>query len=154
MVESGLTPMQALQTATCNPARYLGELDRAGTVGAGKTADLVLLKANPLTDIRNIEDRGGGSEGAVTGARGSRQIARRCRQGCSQDAIADALSQGLFVQNVDRVLLAISKLHEFQIEVSERKTVTYAERVPRRQRGIQLIIGMGKELGGPPSHRT
>jgi imidazolonepropionase-like amidohydrolase len=56
MVESGLTPMQALQTATCNPARYLGELDRAGTVEAGKTADLVLLKANPLTDIRNIEE--------------------------------------------------------------------------------------------------
>jgi imidazolonepropionase-like amidohydrolase len=56
MVESGLTPMQALQTATYNPARYLGELDRAGTVEAGKAADLVLLNANPLTDIRNIEE--------------------------------------------------------------------------------------------------
>jgi imidazolonepropionase-like amidohydrolase len=56
MVESGLTPMQALQTATYNPARYLGELDRSGTVEAGKAADLVLLNANPLTDIRNLEE--------------------------------------------------------------------------------------------------
>jgi len=55
MVEAGLTPMQALQAATRNPARFLGELDRSGTVETGKTANLVLLNANPLEDIRNTE---------------------------------------------------------------------------------------------------
>jgi imidazolonepropionase-like amidohydrolase len=47
--------MQALQAATRNPARFLGELDRAGTVDAGKIANLVLLTANPLEDIRNTQ---------------------------------------------------------------------------------------------------
>jgi imidazolonepropionase-like amidohydrolase len=55
MVEAGLTPMQALQAATRNPARFLGELDRSGTVETGKIANLVLLNANPLEDIRNTE---------------------------------------------------------------------------------------------------
>jgi imidazolonepropionase-like amidohydrolase len=50
-VEAGLTPMQALQAATRNPARFL-HVD-AGTLEPGKTANLVLLDANPLDDIRN-----------------------------------------------------------------------------------------------------
>jgi imidazolonepropionase-like amidohydrolase len=54
-VDAGLTPMEALQTATLNPARYLGMTDAFGTVEAGKTADLILLEANPLDDIRNTQ---------------------------------------------------------------------------------------------------
>jgi 8-hydroxy-5-deazaflavin:NADPH oxidoreductase len=53
LVEAGLTPLQALQTATLNPARFLGRTTDLGTVTAGKLADLVLLDANPLEDIRN-----------------------------------------------------------------------------------------------------
>jgi imidazolonepropionase-like amidohydrolase len=45
--------MEALQTATRNPARFLGELPSNGTVEQGKMANLVLLTANPLEDIRN-----------------------------------------------------------------------------------------------------
>jgi imidazolonepropionase-like amidohydrolase len=52
LVDAGLTPIQALQAATINPARFLGKLDSLGTVATGKTADLVLLDANPLEDIR------------------------------------------------------------------------------------------------------
>lgn len=53
LVEAGLTPFEALQAATVNPARYLG-LDHAlGTVEPGKLADLVLLDGNPLEDIGN-----------------------------------------------------------------------------------------------------
>ncbi len=55
LVASGFTPMEALQTATRNPARYFGKLDEMGTVEAGKAADLVLLDADPLTDIRNTQ---------------------------------------------------------------------------------------------------
>jgi imidazolonepropionase-like amidohydrolase len=47
--------MEALQAATRNPARYLGQLDSLGTVEVGKIADLVLLDANPLSDIRHTQ---------------------------------------------------------------------------------------------------
>ena len=53
LVESGFTPMEALQTATRNPARYFGKLNDMGTIEPGKLADMVLLYANPLDDIRN-----------------------------------------------------------------------------------------------------
>ena len=55
MVKAGLTPMQALQTATKNAADYLGKSDSLGTVEKGKAADLVLLDANPLESISNSE---------------------------------------------------------------------------------------------------
>ena len=54
MVAGGMTPLAALQTATVNPARYLGRESTLGTVAAGKSADLVLLDANPLEDIANV----------------------------------------------------------------------------------------------------
>lgn len=55
MVQAGLTPMQALQTATKNPARFVGREKDLGTVEKGKLADLVLLDANPLDDIANTK---------------------------------------------------------------------------------------------------
>jgi len=51
-VKAGLTPLQALQTATLNPARFMGR-DDMGWIGTGKLADLVVLDANPLEDIGN-----------------------------------------------------------------------------------------------------
>ena len=55
LVQAGLSPMEALQTATYNAAKCLGLLDSRGTVERGKVADLVLLDANPLQDIRNTQ---------------------------------------------------------------------------------------------------
>jgi imidazolonepropionase-like amidohydrolase len=55
LVQAGLTPMQALQAATRNPAQFLGKLDSMGTIEKGKIADLDLLDANPLEDIRNTQ---------------------------------------------------------------------------------------------------
>src|SRR5450631_587437 len=54
-VAAGFTPMEALQTATLNPAKFLGIDDRLGTIEKGKLANLVLLDANPLDDIRNTQ---------------------------------------------------------------------------------------------------
>lgn len=53
MVDAGLTPMEALQAATLNPARYFEMEDELGTIDEGKWADLLILDANPLEDIEN-----------------------------------------------------------------------------------------------------
>ena len=55
LVWAGLTPYQALVAGTRNMATYFGTLDSVGTVAVGKRADLVLLNANPLADIRNTK---------------------------------------------------------------------------------------------------
>jgi Amidohydrolase family len=55
MVQAGLTPLEALQTATINPVKFLGLAKTIGTVEKGKIADLVLLDANPLENIANTK---------------------------------------------------------------------------------------------------
>lgn len=53
LVQAGLTPMEALQAATRNAARFMGREQDLGTIEPGKLADLVLLDANPLESITN-----------------------------------------------------------------------------------------------------
>ena len=54
LVRAGLSPFAALHAATLAPARWFGMQDSLGTIAPGKLADLVLLDANPLSDIRNL----------------------------------------------------------------------------------------------------
>jgi amidohydrolase family protein len=53
LVESGLTPLAALQSATIRPAEFLVRTEELGLIAPGKRADLVLLAANPLADVHN-----------------------------------------------------------------------------------------------------
>jgi imidazolonepropionase-like amidohydrolase len=53
LAEAGLSPLQALQAATINAAKYFGRESLQGTIEANKRADLVLLDSDPLLDIRN-----------------------------------------------------------------------------------------------------
>lgn len=55
LVDAGLPPYAALEAATRNAAEWLGTLTESGTIEPGKRADLVLLAANPLLDIRNTQ---------------------------------------------------------------------------------------------------
>ncbi len=56
LVEAGFTPGQAIQIATLNGARFMGADKELGSIEVGKAADLVLVKGNPATDIKNIEN--------------------------------------------------------------------------------------------------
>ncbi|HEX6107549.1 MAG TPA: amidohydrolase family protein [Gemmatimonadales bacterium] len=57
LAAAGLTPYDALVAATRNPAEFLGRGAWSGTVTPGRAADLLLLSANPLEDIGNVERR-------------------------------------------------------------------------------------------------
>lgn len=85
LVEAGLTPYDALVTATRNPAEYLGAGSQWGAIEPGKRADLVLVSGNPLEDIANTArirgvvmggrwlDRSALDEMIATGARATGQ---------------------------------------------------------------------------------
>jgi len=55
LVAAGLSPAEALKTATLSPALYFGLETEYGSIGPGKVADLLLLEADPLADIRNTQ---------------------------------------------------------------------------------------------------
>jgi hypothetical protein len=54
-VESGLTPLQAIQTATLIPAKVMGRLAQSGTIEVGKQADMILVDGDPLKQISDIQ---------------------------------------------------------------------------------------------------
>ena len=56
LTKAGFTPLQSLQTATINPARFLGREASEGSIDVGKRANVVLLDADPTLNIRNVEE--------------------------------------------------------------------------------------------------
>jgi len=55
LVEAGFTPVEAIHIATSNGAEFLGELEKIGTLAAGKQADLVVIDGDPSGNIKDIE---------------------------------------------------------------------------------------------------
>ncbi|EDP95029.1 amidohydrolase family protein [Kordia algicida OT-1] len=55
MEQGGMSPMEALKTATINPAEYIGAGNDIGSLKVGKLADLIIMDKNPLENIRNTE---------------------------------------------------------------------------------------------------
>lgn len=56
MVKYGMTPIQAIQAATSNAADLIGHAELIGSINAGKSADIIAVKGDPLTDIRVLEN--------------------------------------------------------------------------------------------------
>jgi imidazolonepropionase-like amidohydrolase len=55
LVAADLSPLEALRTATINPATYLGKQSKLGSVEKGKLADLVILNSDPTGNIQNLQ---------------------------------------------------------------------------------------------------
>jgi imidazolonepropionase-like amidohydrolase len=55
-VEAGFTPVEAIKIATYNGAKYLGRDSHIGSIVAGKSADLMVVKGNPAANIFDIEN--------------------------------------------------------------------------------------------------
>ena len=55
LAQGGMSPLQAIRCATMNGADYLGMSKEIGSLEAGKLADLIIMDANPMDDIRNSE---------------------------------------------------------------------------------------------------
>ncbi len=105
LVQSGLTPMQALQAATLNPARFLGRERDLGTVAAGKIADLVLLDANPLDDIANTRKIFAVVFGGKYFSRASLdEMLAKIEALASRQSIAEVLLKTIQEQNVDAAI--------------------------------------------------
>ena len=56
LVEAGLTPGAALQSATCTAAEYAGVTHDAGTIDVGKRADLIAVALNPLLNVSHMRE--------------------------------------------------------------------------------------------------
>ena len=56
LVDAGLSPLEALHSATIRPAEFFSLLNSMGTIEVGKVADLVLLDADPMQDISNTRN--------------------------------------------------------------------------------------------------
>jgi imidazolonepropionase-like amidohydrolase len=59
LVEAGLSPFEALEAGTRNPAQAMGKGAEFGTLEVGKRADLILLENNPLVDVSHVQERAG-----------------------------------------------------------------------------------------------
>jgi tetratricopeptide (TPR) repeat protein len=111
-VQAGLTPLEALQTATYNAAEFLGQLDSLGTVEAGKIADLVLLDANPLEDISNTRKISAVVVGGKYYPRASLdEMLERIETLAAQKSIAEALLQ---IINEKDLQSAIAQYHDLK----------------------------------------
>jgi hypothetical protein len=55
LVEAGFTPVEAIHIATSNGAEFLGELNKIGTLAAGKAADIAVIHGDPTANIKDIE---------------------------------------------------------------------------------------------------
>lgn len=115
LVQSGMTPMEALQAATLNPARFMGRQDDLGTVARGKIADLVLLDANPLDDIGNTRKISAVVFNGKLFPRASlNEMLAKIEVLASRKPVGDVLLKTIQEQNVDAAIKQYYDLKEAQ----------------------------------------
>jgi len=153
LVRAGLSPMEALRTATYNPAKYFGQLDSMGTIERGKVADLVLLDANPLQDIRNTQRI------AAVVFRGKifqRAALQKMLAQVEAQAETEHLHHAAANGEIERVKLLISEGADVNVKNNEGLTpLHYAAREGHKEI-VELLLAHGADvnIGGADYNRT
>jgi imidazolonepropionase-like amidohydrolase len=142
-VQAGLSPMQALQTATYNAAKCLGMLDSMGTIEQGKIADLVLLDANPLQDIRNTRK-------IATVVVGGRVFDKTALQKMLIQVEAQVKAENLYQAankgEIEQVELLISEGAEVNFKNNEGLTALHAAARGGHKKIVELLLAHGAEV--------
>ncbi|MHC4560056.1 MAG: ankyrin repeat domain-containing protein [Planctomycetota bacterium] len=138
-VQAGLSPMEALQTATYNAAKCLGLLDSMGTVEQGKIADLVLLDANPLQDIRNTRR-------ITTVVVGGRVFDKTALQKMLIQVEASYFHKAVGNGNIEHVNLLISEGADVNVKSNYNQTpLQYAAREGHKEI-VELLLAHGADV--------
>ncbi|MHC4750482.1 MAG: ankyrin repeat domain-containing protein [Planctomycetota bacterium] len=142
-VQAGLSPMQALQTATYNAAKCLGKLDSMGTVERGKVADLVLLDANPLQDIRNTQRI---AAVVVRGKIFQRAALQKMLAQVEAQAEAEHLHHAAANGEIEHVKLLISQGADVNVKNNDGQTpLHYAARRGHKE-VVELLLANGADV--------
>jgi imidazolonepropionase-like amidohydrolase len=140
-VQAGLTPLAALQTATYNPARFLEKDKEMGTIEKGKIADLVLLDANPLEDIKNTTKIAAVVYGGKLFPKTSLDAMLSDAEAlASRKSIAEAFSKTISEKDVDS---AIKQYHD--LRATQRRAYDFGE---------DELNGLGYQLLGAKQHKA
>jgi molybdenum ABC transporter molybdate-binding protein len=144
MVEAGLTPAEAITAATRNPAAFL-KRDDVGTVAAGKSADFIVLDANPLDDINNTRRI---AEVYLRGARVDRPALRAKWTGSR--ATASGASRAITVLSGNGARAAVTELAaQFERATGHDVTVRFAVN-PETQAKIEAGEACDAAILNPP----
>jgi ankyrin repeat protein len=151
LVRAGLSPMEALRTATYNAAKYFGQLDSMGTVERGKVADLVLLDANPLQDIRNTQ-----RIAAVVAGGKIFQRAALQKMLAQVEAEVGHLHSAAANGEIERVKLFISEGADVNVKNSEGLTPLHYAAFKGHKDIVELLLAHGADVnvGGANYNRT
>ena len=158
LVQAGLTPQQALQAATLNPARFMGRENDLGTVTAGKIADLVLLDANPTEDIGNTKRISAVVFGGKFFPRTSLdEMLTKIEALASRLSISDVLLKTIQKHNVDA---AIEQYHDLKAaqpttyDFGESALDDLAERLEEMKKAKEALRILELNAGENPSSYT
>ncbi len=152
-VQAGLSPMQALQTATYNAAKCLGKLDSMGTIEQGKIADLVLLDSNPLQDISNTRRI---TAVVVGGKVFDKTALQKMLIKVEAQVEVEHLHQAAAVGEIEQVKLLISEGADVNVKNNDGQTQLHYAASKGHKEIVELLLAHGAEvnIGGADYNRT
>ncbi|MHC4538179.1 MAG: ankyrin repeat domain-containing protein [Planctomycetota bacterium] len=152
-VQAGLSPMQALQTATYNAAKCLGKLDSMGTIEQGKIADLVLLDANPLQDIGNTRRI---TTVVVGGKIFQRAALQKMLAKVEAQVEVEHLHQAAVKGEIERVKVLVSEGADVNVRNDEGLTPLHCAAREGHKEIVELLLAHGADvnIGGADYNRT